>query len=409
LISCQRVNRDLNPDGTKLAFLYTTFPRPTETFVRRELTELNKLGIFPSIYSIWKGKSPWEDSEVRLFKPYNIFSLFFWLLYWAWKKPRAFKIVLSHLWSNECPNLQNWNEAFWGLAFGLIRAKHFNGCDYERMHAVWATMPASAALAINQLVDIPFSMGAHAYDVFRHQGDWMLQLKLKYAKAIRTSSRSTAFRLTCLGLDSDRLVLIHRSLKVMPERTDLALINQDRLSLLCVGRLVEKKGYFRLIEILKLLAERKIPFHLDLIGSGPLKKEIILGLKRSRIDQYVNLRGYLSEDETVSLYLQNDVLLFPGIVASNGDRDGIPNVIPESMAAGLLVLASNRAGSSEAFDHKQSGFSLDPYDPAPWVDILEEFYCFPEKFVGLRKSAMHRAREIFSGNVNCQKLKLFIS
>jgi len=393
----------------KIAFLYATFPRPTETFVRRELTELNRLGIFPSVYSIWKGRSQWEGSDVFLFKPSNLFSLFFWLPYWAWKKPRVFKSVLSYLWSNQCPNLQNWNETFWGLAFGLIRAKHFNEGDYERMHAVWATMPATATLAINQLVDIPFSMGAHAYDVFRHRGDWMLPLKLKYAKAIRTSSRSTAFRLTCLGLESDRLELIYRSLKTMPERTNFALVKEDRLNLLCVGRLVEKKGYFRLIEILKLLAERKIPFQLDLIGSGPLKCEIILGLKHSRLDQYVNLRGYLSENETVTLYLQNDVLLFPGIVASNGDRDGIPNVIPESMASGLLVLASNRAGSSEAFDHKKSGFSLDPYDPAPWVYILEEFYCFPEKFVEVRKSAMHRAREMFSGNVNCHKLKSFIS
>jgi len=392
-------------EQTKIAFLYATFPRPTETFVRRELSELNKLGIFPAVYSIWKGSGQWEGSDIFLFKPSSIFSIFFWLPYWAWKKPMVFKTILSHLWANQCPSLQNWNETFWGLAFGLIRAKHFNESDYERMHAVWATLPATAALAINQLIDIPFSMGAHAYDVFRHQGDWMLPLKLKYAKVIRTSSRSTAFRLNCLGLEPGKLELIHRSLKAMPERTDFTLINQDRLSLLCVGRLVEKKGYFRLIEILEFLAQRKIPFQLDLIGSGPLKREIILGLKRSRLDQFVNLRGYLTEHETVSLYLQSDVLLFPGIVASNGDRDGIPNVIPESMASGLLVLASDRAGSSEAFDHEQSGFSFDPYDPTPWVDILEEFYCFPEKFVEVRKSAMHRARENFSGKVNCQKLK----
>ena len=56
---------------------------------------------------------------------------------------------------------------FLGLAFALIRAKEFQINKYSRVHGVWATMPATAAFGMNQLIDIPFSMGAHAYDVFR--------------------------------------------------------------------------------------------------------------------------------------------------------------------------------------------------------------------------------------------------
>ena len=53
-------------------------------------------------------------------------------------------------------------------------------------------------------------------------------------------------------------------------------------------------------------------------------------------------------------------MLFTGIIASNGDRDGIPNVVPEAMSAGCLVLASCFAGASEAFIDGVSGFSFKP-------------------------------------------------
>ena len=69
----------------------------------------------------------------------------------------------------------------WDWHLPWSRQREFQASKYTRIHAVWATMPASAALGINQLVDIPFSTGAHAYDVFRNGGDWLLPLKIKLA------------------------------------------------------------------------------------------------------------------------------------------------------------------------------------------------------------------------------------
>ena len=109
----------------KISFFYATFPRPTETFVRRELRYLQKIGLSPEIFSIWKGEKNWEDKSIHLFPFLNILCLLFWIPYWAWKRPSAFKTILKHLWSTPCPNLQNWNETFLGLAFALVRAKDF--------------------------------------------------------------------------------------------------------------------------------------------------------------------------------------------------------------------------------------------------------------------------------------------
>ena len=56
-----------------------------------------------------------------------------------------------------------------------------------------------------------------------------------------------------------------------------------------------------------------------------------------------------------------------GIVARSGDRDGLPNVIPEAMAAGTLVVTSPVAGTTEAIAHEYTGLVAPVVDSAAWV------------------------------------------
>ena len=161
------------PDSLKrVALIYATFPRSTETFVRRELRAMHNFGFEPKLFSIWKGKNEWEGHRIQKFKFSKLWTLFFWLPYWAFKKPKPFREVLTALWNNPCPNLQNWNETFLGLGFALVEANNFRTQNIQLFHAVWATMPATATLALSKLLNIPFSTGAHAYDLFRKGGDW---------------------------------------------------------------------------------------------------------------------------------------------------------------------------------------------------------------------------------------------
>ena len=233
----------------QVAFFYATFPRPTETFVRRELRAFAQIGFDPDLYSIWKGRSEWEGKKILKFQFFRLLYLFFWIPYWAWLKPQVFKEILVELWAKPCPNLQNWNETFLALGFALVEAHNFKNKKYSLLHGIWATMPATAALALSKLTNTPFSMGAHAYDVFRTGGDWLLQHKFENALFIRTSSQSTARRIEQLGVPCKKIKLIRRGLANWPVRSNFELVNESRLELLSVGRLVEKKGYIYQLKI----------------------------------------------------------------------------------------------------------------------------------------------------------------
>ena len=121
------ISRSIKPkiNFAKSGFLYATFPRPTETFVRRELRALWDIGCEPIPHSIWGGRAKWNGISVLLFPKYRLWYLFFWIPYWAFSRPFAFTATLKHLWDSECPSLQNFNETFLGFAFALIEAKKF--------------------------------------------------------------------------------------------------------------------------------------------------------------------------------------------------------------------------------------------------------------------------------------------
>ena len=364
--------------------------------MRRELRALEEVGFRPDLYSIWRGATKWEGKPIFRFSLNRLWALFFWIPYWAWKKPRVFKEILIELWNRPCPNLQNWNETFLALGFALVEAHRLKEKDYTLFHGVWATMPATAAFALSKLTDVPFSMGAHAYDVFREGGDWILGLKFDSASFIRTSSLSTAKRIEGLGVHQDKVKLIRRGLAYWPNRAGFELVNNERLEMVSVGRLVEKKGYFNQLIIASQLNDMGIPFRLRIVGAGPLKKELYLESARLGLAEKVEFLGSLDQEGIRECYITSDVFLFTGVVARNGDRDGIPNVIPEAMSAGCLILSSCFAGASEAFIEDVSGFSLNPFESKEWVHLLSEFWKSPRSFERIRRSAIQYSKDSFN-------------
>jgi glycosyltransferase involved in cell wall biosynthesis len=196
-------------------------------------------------------------------------------------------------------------------------------------------------------------------------------------------------------LAKDRVTVVRRGLSSWPTRKAFKLSNPKELSLLCVGRLVEKKGYYHQLQIAAHLRNRDIPFRLRIVGTGPLEKSLLKERNRLGLDAFVEFTGSKTEQEVRAIYLQSDVFLFTGVIAKNGDRDGIPNVIPEAMSAGCLILASLYAGASEPFIEDVSGFSMNPLNPKDWIDILTEFWFNPEAFTIMRKYAVKHAKKTF--------------
>lgn len=352
----------------KVAYFFTTFPVLTETPSQRELRVMRTLPVDLEIISLWSGEKEFEGQRVTLFPKWRLLSLLWYLPYWLLRKPQVFVQLARRLLATPIPGWLNFWETWLGVGFAICYAARFAKPERrpDLIHAAWANVPATAAQLIKDFTGIPYTMGAHAYDVFRDGGDWLLPTKLEHASFIITSSESTFRRLQARGAEPSKTTVIRRGLDVFPPLSPCRM-PRTPLRILCVARLVEKKGYPEQLAIYARLKQSGFPFQVRIVGTGPLKWWLVRRIAALDLRDNVEFLGARKFADIIEQYHWADVFVFTGKIASDGNRDGLPNVVPEAMAAGVPVVSSPVAGVPEAITDGHNGIIIPDFEPADWV------------------------------------------
>jgi glycosyltransferase involved in cell wall biosynthesis len=180
------------------------------------------------------------------------------------------------------------------------------------------------------------------------------------------NSRLAAERFAELGVPAERLFMAPHSTKL----TDLWRVAEQRsagkagrLRVLCVGRLIPRKGVDLLVRAVHRAAEREPGISLTLVGSGP--EEDALRALAASLDVGVEFRGFVDQPGLAAEYADADVFAFP----TRDDPFGL--VVLEAAAAGMPVLASPFGGATpELVVDGTNGYVLDPTDIDAWADAL---------------------------------------
>jgi len=352
-----------------VVYLFTTFPSPTETFLQREITAMKARGLRLRLYSFWGGGGTYEGLPVTRFRLRSLWRLCYLLPWVATCRPRVLGTLIHGLLTRTAPSWLNFWENMLGAGFAAVHRRELL-CPRPRwIHAAWGGAPATAAWLLSAFDGHRYSAAAHAYDIYEHGGDWWLMEKLGPAAFIHTSTEMGRRTLLGRGLPPEKVHCIRRGLPSFPQ-PKLLRSERSPLRLLCIARLVEKKGLLLQLSIYAALRQAGLPFEAHIVGEGPLRAQLEEGIASLGLQGLVSLTGHLSQPEVHRQFAWADVLLHTGIVAPSGDRDGLPNVIPEAMAHGVLVVSSPEAATTEAVLDEQTGLLADPRQPAHWVDVL---------------------------------------
>ena len=388
----------------KVAYFCTSFPVLSETFLQREVQALSShADLSLKVYSLWGGDSAWNTIPIQKVPKWKLLSLAWLLPYEALRDPKGFLKTARILFSKKPTSWLNFWENILGIGIGFLLASPLRKERLDHLHATWASMPAATALTLHYLLGTPFSFGAHAYDIFENEGDWLLDIKMQAATFVHTSTHNAAHVLKTKTHAEKKIKLIRRGLATFPPFQE-SLRSPDCLHLLTVGRLVEKKGYHHQLKIYKTLKEKNIPFAARILGEGPLRKELEAKINKYGLKEHVTLYGAISQQEVLKHYKWADFFIFTGVIASNGDRDGLPNVIPEAMACGVTVLTSNVAGTLEAIHDGKTGMCC-PVDKAEyWVGTLLHLHKSRKYNENLRAQARDWVLEHFDAYKNAEQL-----
>ncbi len=391
----------------KLRVLYicTTFPKQSEQFIMREVDALSEQPVDLEIVTLWGGDSFYKGLPVRRFSKLKLFRLCWVLPLAFFLKPRVMSGNLKWFLARRPPSLLNFLENLLGYGFALAQWFEVEKNKPGLIHGTWATSPASAAFLLSILTRIPFSMGAHAYDVFENGGDWHLAEKLRRTSLLHTTSQNTCQALLGRGSDPKKTRVILSGLMGFPSLKSLRS-PRNPIRVLYVGRLVEKKGLFYQIDVLQSLKGSGVSFRARIVGSGELDGRLKGYRDRSGLQGELEFLGEQTFAAVQEQFDWADLFLYTGKVSARGDRDGLPNVIGEAMAHGAVVLTTAVGATTEAVEHGVTGLVLPPDDTQAWVDQLVRLQRDDALMETLRGNARAWVEEHFDARRNSRELYL---
>ena len=150
----------------------------------------------------------------------------------------------------------------------------------------------------------------------------------------------------------------------------------------CVGSFEERKGQAILLKALSL-AKKKLPdIHLLLVGDGVDESKLKRLVKEMDLEQNVSFFPFTTQPEL--LFERVDMIILPSIA-----KEGLPNVLLESMSMGTPVIASDLGGIPEVIIDGETGFLVTPRDIDQLKDAILRLWQNPAQRQDMSINALH--------------------
>ena len=229
----------------------------------------------------------------------------------------------------------------------------------EHVHAHFATAAAEVARDAGYLARRPVTVTAHAKDIFDVDNAPRLRERLDGVDAVVTVSHCNVAHLRSVLPAVTTVHHVPNGVPVAEAATDSRTSNV----VLCVSRLVPKKGIDVLIDAFVPLARTHPDLVLEIAGSGPLLDALEARVHALGLGARVRLLGRLTSDDVARAYQRCAMVVLPCRVDERGDRDGMPTVLVEALARGVPVISTDVAGVPELVRDGDTGLLVPPDDP----------------------------------------------
>jgi glycosyltransferase involved in cell wall biosynthesis len=284
--------------------------------------------------------------------------------------------------------------------------------DVGHLHAHFAHGTTTVTWLASKICGLPFSFTGHAKDIWRPSLNpaGLLRRKLLAASFVLTCTAANATQLRALaptarvhlayhGLNADFTQLLAR------EPGSPAPPPPVRPRLVSVGRMVEKKGFDVLVEAVALLHDDGIALDVVLAGEDGDQSTAVRALVAERgLAATVHLCGPWSQSRLLAEYRRSTLFVLACRIDGDGDRDGIPNVLVEAMAAGLPVVSTAVSGIPELVTDGRDGLLVPPEDPQQLAAAIRALVASPVDRSRLSCAGRATVADRFDGDVLAGRL-----
>jgi phosphatidyl-myo-inositol dimannoside synthase len=191
-------------------------------------------------------------------------------------------------------------------------------------------------------------------------------------------------------------------------RTELGWI--DRPVIVCVSRLMARKGQDELIRALPIIQQTAPNASLIIVGDGPYRKDIERLVKKLGLENFVHLTGKVSQTELSKWYAAGDIFAMPCRTRMGGwDVEGLGIVFLEGSATGLPVIVGDSGGAVDAVIDGETGFLVDGTNTAEIADRIAYLFANPDVAKKMGEAGRNWVTQEWTWDQNFKKLDGLLS
>jgi colanic acid/amylovoran biosynthesis glycosyltransferase len=290
----------------------------------------------------------------------------------------------------------------------LFKAEPFIRKRYDIIHCHFGTTALECLFLKNILKEkVKYITTFHAYDITKflnRHGDGIYKNLFEKGDLFLPISDLWKKKLERLGCPKEKIIVHRMGVDTRKIIFRDKLKNNNRLRILTVARLVEKKGLeYSLAAIARII--RKYPeIKYYIVGDGYLRNKLNNLITTLNMQGKIRLLGNLKDSEVNELLQESDIFVLTSTTSKDGDQEGVPVSIMEAMAAGLPVISTYHSGIPELVIDRQTGFLVPEKNIEAITKRLEQLINHSQNRLIMGKSGRELVEKEFCINKLNKKL-----
>ena len=380
-----------------VSYVTIQFPRPSETFVTREVRALKDLGVDISVYTLRLPHADAEQmTEERGIEDVRVYDQVFGSLplatQWGLKNPeKLFGLVSWIVRRTSGDPVDLIKSLVLVPRAGAIFKKI---CDQrpDLVHLYWGHYPSIVGWLLKTYrPELPITTFIGAYDLKKRYGG--TKEILSASERVFTMAKANREPLKeWFGVSPGNVKVIYQSIDLSKIREWTAGISEEPLRIVSAGRLVQSK---RMDDVLRVFATVQESFgtsRIMIMGDGPDRRRLEGLSAELGVEEAVEFPGHVSERRVFEEMAQADVFLFLSDKA--GER--LPNVVKEAMMCGCFCVSSRTPGMEELIDDGDDGYLVSPGDLEAAAEIISSYFEDRERYAEMKAKAVTKIERLFN-------------
>ena len=398
-----------NIEGRRLAYLLSSYPAVSHTFLLNEISELRKLGFTIDVASINTPDAPRDGVTARetgelegtfYVKAMNRLRILMLLVKILFTRPLVVFRGLRAVLGLDPWNLYTSGYALFYLVEALILGDWLERRRHNHLHVHFGGSVATVGMLTSIAWEFPYSIMIHGPDEFYDVNQSHLRRKVERARFVLCISdycRSQVMKI-CDPAHWNKLHVLRLGVDPNVFAPDRSPRDESVVEIVCVGRLVPTKGQLVLLRAVAELLRKGYPLRLRLIGDGADRGRLEAFISEQQLGNSIILEGARNHEATRRLLGQADIFALASFA------EGLPVALMEAMAMEIACVSTYVAAIPELIRDGLDGLLVPPSSHEGLVTALERLIVNVELRRSLAISGRRRVLEFYNLERNVRAL-----